>query len=174
MHVTEGSGVALPLVGLRVVDTTDSHSWSSARLLADLGADVIRVEHAPVPLDPLAATRHVNKRSIVCDDAQQLRALLADADVWFDSGGSGVDPSGDPRGAPATRDRLVVTVRDHRAVLGVRRIARRRLRAVRTALALSPARPSTAPPAGTTRIRGRRGHGRVRRAGRDLEPGRRR
>jgi crotonobetainyl-CoA:carnitine CoA-transferase CaiB-like acyl-CoA transferase len=88
--VTQGSGVALPLAGLRVVDTTDAHSWSSGRLLADLGADVVRVDRRPVPLDPLAATRHVNKRSVVCD-APQLRALLADADVWFDSGGSGVD-----------------------------------------------------------------------------------
>jgi len=91
VDVTEASGDGLPLIGLRVVDTTDSHSWTSARLLADLGADVIRVEHAPAPLDPLAATRHVNKRAVVCDDAQQLRALLADADVWFDSGSSGVD-----------------------------------------------------------------------------------
>ena len=80
-----------PLGGLRVVDTTDSPSWSSARLLADLGADVIRVERAVAPLTPLAATRHANKRSIVCDDADELRALLAQADVWFDSGSSGVD-----------------------------------------------------------------------------------
>ncbi len=90
MHPDAG----LPLVGLRVVDTTDSPSWSSARLLADLGADVIRVEHAPAPLDALAATRHANKRSVVCDDPGQLRALLADADVWFDSGSSGVDVAG--------------------------------------------------------------------------------
>jgi crotonobetainyl-CoA:carnitine CoA-transferase CaiB-like acyl-CoA transferase len=60
-------------------------------LLADLGADVVRVERAGAPIDPLAATRHVNKRSVVCDDPQRLRALLAHADVWFDSGSSGVD-----------------------------------------------------------------------------------
>ena len=89
--MTESLGAALPLAGLAVADTTDAPSWSSARLLADLGADVIRVERAPGVLDPLAATRHVNKRSVVCDDPQQLRALLAHADVWFDSGSSGLD-----------------------------------------------------------------------------------
>ena len=86
-----GSELPLPLRGLRVVDTTDAPSWSSARLLADLGADVVRVDRTGVPLDPLAATRHVNKRSIVCD-GQELGALLAHADVWFDSGSSGLDP----------------------------------------------------------------------------------
>jgi crotonobetainyl-CoA:carnitine CoA-transferase CaiB-like acyl-CoA transferase len=79
------------LDGLRVVDTTDAASWSSARLLADLGADVVRVERAPAPLDPLRATRHVNKRSVVCDEPRELRALLAHADIWFDSGSSGLD-----------------------------------------------------------------------------------
>jgi crotonobetainyl-CoA:carnitine CoA-transferase CaiB-like acyl-CoA transferase len=91
--MTEASGAGLPLAGLAVVDTTDSPSWSSARLLADLGADVVRVERAPGGLDPLAATRHVNKRSVVCDHPGQLRALLAHADVWFDSGSSGLDPA---------------------------------------------------------------------------------
>jgi crotonobetainyl-CoA:carnitine CoA-transferase CaiB-like acyl-CoA transferase len=81
----------LPLTGLRVVDTTDAPSWSSARLLADLGADVVRVERAATPLTPLAATRHANKRSVLCDDPHELRALLRDADVWFDSGSSGLD-----------------------------------------------------------------------------------
>ena len=81
----------LPLSGLRVVDSTEAPAWSSARLLADLGADVIRVERASRPLDPMSATRHANKRSIVCDDPAALRALLAHADIWFDSGTSGVD-----------------------------------------------------------------------------------
>ena len=89
--MTEGTGVELPLAGLRVVDTTDSPCWSSARLLADLGADVIRVDRVAQPLDALAATRHANKRTVVCHDTRELRALLADADVWFDSGSSGVD-----------------------------------------------------------------------------------
>src|SRR6478736_1456922 len=54
--MSDDRDVGLPLVGLRVVDTTDSPSWSSARLLADLGADVIRVERTPQPLDALSAT----------------------------------------------------------------------------------------------------------------------
>jgi len=83
--------VELPLSGLRVVDSTEVPAWSSARLLADLGADVIRVERASRPLDPMSATRHANKRSMVCDDPAALRALLAHADIWFDSGTSGVD-----------------------------------------------------------------------------------
>ena len=61
------------------------------RILADLGADVIRVERAGTALDALSATRHANKRSVVCDSPEQLRALLGHADVWFDSGGSGVE-----------------------------------------------------------------------------------
>jgi crotonobetainyl-CoA:carnitine CoA-transferase CaiB-like acyl-CoA transferase len=89
--VSDDPSAALPLHGLRVVDTTDVSSWSCARLLADLGADVIRVEAERVPLDPMSATRHANKRSIVCDDAESLLALLAHADVWFDTGGRGVD-----------------------------------------------------------------------------------
>ncbi len=83
--------VGLPLAGLRVVDTSDSPSWSSARLLADLGADVIRVEHTAKPLDALSATHHANKRSVLCDSPEQLRALLAHADIWFDSGRHGVE-----------------------------------------------------------------------------------
>lgn len=83
--------MTLPLDGLRVVDTTEAPSWSSARLLADLGADVVRVEHAVAPLDPLSATRHANQRSMVCDDPVTLRALLGHTDIWFDSGTSGVD-----------------------------------------------------------------------------------
>ena len=81
----------LPLTGLRVVDTTDSSSWSSARLLADLGADVIRVERNAAPTTPLSATRHANKRSIICESVRELEQLLGHADVWFDSGGDDVD-----------------------------------------------------------------------------------
>jgi crotonobetainyl-CoA:carnitine CoA-transferase CaiB-like acyl-CoA transferase len=98
--MADGTDVDLPLVGLRVVDTTDSPSWSSARLLADLGADVVRVERAASALDPLSATHHVNKRSVVCDDVGQLRALLAHADVWFDSGSWGIDVTAVRAGLP--------------------------------------------------------------------------
>jgi crotonobetainyl-CoA:carnitine CoA-transferase CaiB-like acyl-CoA transferase len=89
--VTDDRGLPLPLAGLRVVDTTDPASWSSSRLLADLGADVIRVEREQRSHDALSATRHANKRSVVCDDPELLRALLAHADVWFESGDRGVE-----------------------------------------------------------------------------------
>lgn len=74
-----------------MVDTTESPSWSSARLLADLGADVIRVDRAPMSHDPMSFTRHANKRTVRGADSSQLRTLLGDADIWFDSGSSGVD-----------------------------------------------------------------------------------
>jgi crotonobetainyl-CoA:carnitine CoA-transferase CaiB-like acyl-CoA transferase len=87
----ERDGIRLPLTGLRVVDTSDRTALSAARLLADLGADVIRVEQTVRPLDPLTASRNANKRVTVLADADRLRRLLDEADVWFDTGGSGLD-----------------------------------------------------------------------------------
>jgi crotonobetainyl-CoA:carnitine CoA-transferase CaiB-like acyl-CoA transferase len=84
-------GFHLPLTGLRVVDTTDRSALSAARLLADLGADVIRAERTVRPLDPLTASRNANKRSAVIEDPEQLRQLLGFADVWFDTGTSGLE-----------------------------------------------------------------------------------
>src|SRR5262245_4345824 len=81
-----------PLRGLRVVDTTDETAWSAARLLADLGADVVRVETHDRAVDALWATRNANKRSARLDD-DELFALLGHADVWFDTGATGLDPS---------------------------------------------------------------------------------
>src|SRR6478736_6195251 len=79
-----------PLRGLRVVDTTDETSWSSARLLADLGADVIRVDAPDRRVDALYATRNANKRSVVLDD-NELLALLGHADIWFETGDTTLD-----------------------------------------------------------------------------------
>jgi crotonobetainyl-CoA:carnitine CoA-transferase CaiB-like acyl-CoA transferase len=56
------------------------------RLLADLGADVIRVDEAVEPLDALTGSRNANKRSVVLDDPAQLRLLLDHTDVWVESG----------------------------------------------------------------------------------------
>jgi crotonobetainyl-CoA:carnitine CoA-transferase CaiB-like acyl-CoA transferase len=80
-----------PLRGLRVVDTTDETAWSSSRLLADLGADVIRVETPDRRVDALYATRNANKRSAVLDDDGELLALLSHADIWFDTASTGLD-----------------------------------------------------------------------------------
>ncbi len=87
-----------PLRGLRVVDTTDATSWSSARLLADLGADVIRVETPDCRTDALYATRNANKRSVVLEDDAELLTLLSHADIWFETGDTHFDV-GDVRGA---------------------------------------------------------------------------
>ncbi|MGI9600874.1 MAG: CaiB/BaiF CoA transferase family protein [Acidimicrobiales bacterium] len=90
-----------PLSGLRVVDLADGKGELCGRLLADLGADVIRVEpsggansRSAVPLhDGVSlwfAFRNAGKRSVeldLDDDAarSQLTELLATADVVIDT-----------------------------------------------------------------------------------------
>ena len=92
-----------PLVGLRVIDMADDLGELCGRLLADLGADVIRVEppsgavsrHAP-PFAPdgrsslYFAFRNAGKRSITLDPWDEggrkvFDELLARADVWIES-----------------------------------------------------------------------------------------
>jgi crotonobetainyl-CoA:carnitine CoA-transferase CaiB-like acyl-CoA transferase len=80
-----------PLSWLRVVDLTDLRGALCARILADFGADVIRVERRE-PSDSLAhAYRNANKRIVVvaADDRSRLGALLADADVLVENVGVG-------------------------------------------------------------------------------------
>ncbi|MEM7413677.1 MAG: CoA transferase [Myxococcota bacterium] len=90
-----------PLAGLRVIDLADEKAELSGRLLADFGADVIRVEAASGArsrtIGPFHegeslhfAYRNAGKRGVVLDldDAsgrEQLDALLAGADVLIDS-----------------------------------------------------------------------------------------
>ncbi|MBK5222488.1 MAG: CoA transferase [Acidimicrobiia bacterium] len=92
---------ALPLSGLRVLDSADEKGELCGRLLADLGADVVRVEppggagsrrlppfHSDTSL--YFAVRNTNKRSIVVDlddqdGREQLLGLLSEADVWIES-----------------------------------------------------------------------------------------
>ncbi len=97
--MTVGPDHHRPLRGLRVVDTTDETAWSAARLLADLGADVVRVETGDRPVDALWATRNANKRSARLDD-EELLALLRHADVWFDTGATGLEPAAVQRAQP--------------------------------------------------------------------------
>lgn len=96
-----GAPEDLPLAGLRVVDMTDDKAELCGRLLADLGADVVRLEPpegAPSRrLPPFAAgrsayfeVRNFNKRSAIADlstDAGRSRLLdlLARADVWIET-----------------------------------------------------------------------------------------
>jgi len=90
-----------PLEGLRIVDQTDGKGELCGRLLADLGAEVIRVEppggaasrsffprHDGVSL--YFATRNLGKRGAVLDidtpeGSTTLERLPADADVWLEA-----------------------------------------------------------------------------------------
>jgi len=96
-----------PLFGVRVVDTAEDRGELCARLLADLGADVVRVEpptgSASRGLPPFAredagslhfALRNAGERAIRLDlDSGAGRArfdeLLDRADVWIDSSDPG-------------------------------------------------------------------------------------
>lgn len=90
------------LSGMLVVDSTDGRGELCARILADLGADVVKVEppggassrqHPPFAPDGTSlsfAVRNTNKASVVLDldDAagrDDLHRLLARADVWVES-----------------------------------------------------------------------------------------
>lgn len=105
----------LPLAGLRVVDATDGLGEMCGRLLADYGADVVRLEPpegaASRGAHPLAADgtslwfahRNANKRGLaldldVDDGRAGLHSLLSRADVFIESGkpgdlaARGIDP----------------------------------------------------------------------------------
>src|SRR5437763_17051471 len=91
-----------PLHGVQVIETGDIRGETCARLLADLGANVIKVEPAggcasrsEPPLHEgisLAfAVRNEGKQSVVIDlesvsGQERLLALLGGADVWVDTG----------------------------------------------------------------------------------------
>lgn len=96
----------LPLVGLRVVDAADGLGEFCGRLLADFGADVVRVEppqgaasRAQHPLAPGGeslwfAHRNANKRGIAIDlstvaGQSEFHELLAESDVFIESGKPG-------------------------------------------------------------------------------------
>ncbi|HZQ84845.1 MAG TPA: CoA transferase [Acidimicrobiales bacterium] len=111
--------VDLPLAGLRVVETCEEKGELCGRLLADLGADVIKVEPpggaSSRRVPPFApdgetslwfAVRNSNKRGVVASSEAEVDALLAGADVWLDSA-----PASTSRAAAvaAANPRLVVT-----------------------------------------------------------------
>ncbi len=118
----------LPLSGLRVIDMADVKGELAGRLLADFGADVIRVEppggaesRRMPPFAPDGDTslyfafRNFNKRGITVDvttaeGQAQLRKLLASADVWIESTKPGtLAPYGlDPREVSAEFEHLLV------------------------------------------------------------------
>lgn len=118
----------LPLAGLRVVDSSDGKAELCARLLADMGADVIRVE--PVGggssrrVAPFVgrtslhfATRNTNKKGVVLDleqkpEQDRFWELLDSADVWIETSSPGRrrdSPAFDPAAVAARLPGLVVT-----------------------------------------------------------------
>jgi crotonobetainyl-CoA:carnitine CoA-transferase CaiB-like acyl-CoA transferase len=91
-----------PLAGLKVLDLTDRAGALGARLLADLGADVVRVEPpggASLRAVPNAhAYYDFNKRQVAIDPASaageaRLRALAGAADVVIDGRPPGAAPA---------------------------------------------------------------------------------
>jgi len=101
MHDCEHLERPTPLDGVRVVEMADGAGEVCGRILADLGADVIRVEPpggAPSrrsePLHEGVSLRHAvqnaGKRSVVIDPSsedgrERLLGLLDRADVWIES-----------------------------------------------------------------------------------------
>src|SRR3954471_20547463 len=81
---------------MRVVDLTDLRGALCARILADLGADVVRVERGTPPDSLAHAYRNANKRGVVLElddpaDRARLDELLAGADVLVENAGVGVE-----------------------------------------------------------------------------------
>ncbi len=83
-----------PLPWLRVVDLTDLRGALCARILGDLGAEVLRVERPGTPDETYQSTgyqyRNANKRGVVLDltsteGREQLHALLNTADVLVEN-----------------------------------------------------------------------------------------
>src|SRR5215212_173198 len=97
----EAAASRAPLAGLRVVDIADEKGEPCGRFLADLGADVVRVEppggarsrrlppfHRSTSLS--FAVRNANKRGVTLDltapaGRERLLALLDSADVWIET-----------------------------------------------------------------------------------------
>jgi crotonobetainyl-CoA:carnitine CoA-transferase CaiB-like acyl-CoA transferase len=88
----------VPLAGVRVVETGDARAETCGRVLADLGAEVVKVEPPggsasraePPVLDGVSlpfAVRNAGKRSVVADVAggDRLLRLLDAADIWIEA-----------------------------------------------------------------------------------------
>ncbi len=76
------------LAGLRVVDHTDMRGALCARILGDLGAEVIRVPPVPDPEGLAHAHRNANK---AVGDSAELESLMAGADLLIDNTGLDLD-----------------------------------------------------------------------------------
>lgn len=111
LRAMTAAALAGPLDGVRVIDLADARAELAGRVLADLGAEVIRVEPpggSPSRRRPpfedgreddadgslYWASVALGKRSIVLDiteeaDRERLRELLAGADIFVESGDPG-------------------------------------------------------------------------------------
>ena len=76
------------LGGLRVVDHTDMRGALCARVLGDLGAEVIRVPPVPDPDGLAHAHRNANKAA---GNPSETETLIADADLLIDNTGLDLD-----------------------------------------------------------------------------------
>ena len=79
-----------PLSWLRVVDFTDERGALCARILADLGADVVRIAGPETPDSFAQRYRNANKRGVDLDlgaprDRARLVELVGDADVLVEN-----------------------------------------------------------------------------------------
>jgi crotonobetainyl-CoA:carnitine CoA-transferase CaiB-like acyl-CoA transferase len=80
-------GNAAPLSGVLVIDCTDRYGWLAGRILADLGADVVKIDEVGTDRAcPEWRAFNVNKRVLDLDPARsadrlQLDELLAKADI---------------------------------------------------------------------------------------------
>ena len=94
-----------PLAGLRVVDMADEKGETCGRFLADLGADVIRVEPpggARSRRLPLSfAVRNANKRGVTIDLETDARAPAGRCSSRRTSGSRRRGPARSPRSGSA-------------------------------------------------------------------------
>ncbi|MDP9792971.1 crotonobetainyl-CoA:carnitine CoA-transferase CaiB-like acyl-CoA transferase [Catenuloplanes nepalensis] len=106
----------LPLTGVRVVDLTDGTAEMTSRILADLGADVVRAEpvHGAATrrrdLGLYYATHNANKRAVALEhDDPDFARLVDGADLVVTDGSHGGPPAGLRNGRPSL---VVVSVTD--------------------------------------------------------------
>lgn len=124
MDAAPPSPTLAPLAGLRVLELGSDVSLAfAARLLADLGAEVVRPEpaagdalrQAPPLLDgggsALFAYLNHGKRCLALDDARSIAALAREADLvlWAPESGAGYTPFLPARDDPARRPTLVLS-----------------------------------------------------------------
>ena len=102
------------LTGLKVLDCAGELGWLAARLLADLGADVIRIEPPGTPRDATWRANNVNKRLLELDPfADENRPavddLVAACDVLIETWAPGSTEAArfEPNDLAANHPRLV-------------------------------------------------------------------